>query len=112
MNLFSIAVFFLRLTGFSFLVDGTINLTYLPESLAAAGSAKGAFVDLHEFDAVMIVVRVMLLTLVGLVFLVFSRPLSKLFTRGLSSVSAEQPANENTWPPAPNKSSAEPRSAD
>ena len=78
MNLLSqVAGFFIRLTGFSFLVDATINLTYLPESLAAAGSAKGPFVDLHEFDAVMIVVRVMLLALVGLAFLVFSRTVIK-----------------------------------
>ena len=101
MNIFQIAVFFVRLTGFSFFVDATINLTYLPESLAAAGNAKGAFVDLHEFDAFMILVRVILLTLVGVVFLVFSKPLSKLFTRGLSILAAEQPTNENTWPPAP-----------
>ena len=101
MNLFQIAVFFIRLTGFSFLVDATINLTYLPESLAAAGSAKGAFVDLHEFDAVMIVFRVILLALVGLVFLVFSKPLSKMFTRNLNNARAEPPADENSWPPAP-----------
>jgi len=101
MNIFQIAVFFIRLTGFSFLMDATINLTYLPESLAAAGNAKGGFVDLHEFEAFMILVRVTILTLVGLVFLVFSKPLSKLFTRGLSSLITEQTTNENTWPPAP-----------
>ncbi len=101
MNFLQIAVFFIRLAGFSFFVDATINLTYLPEALAAAGNAKGAFVDLHEFDALMILVRVILLTLVGLVFLVFSKPLSKLFTRGLSSLAADPPTNEGTWPPAP-----------
>lgn len=101
MNISQIAVFFIRMAGFTFFVDATINLTYLPEALAAAGNAKGAFVDLHEFDALMILIRVILLTLVGLVFLVFSKPLSKLFTRGLSNLAAEQSDNESTWPPAP-----------
>ena len=61
MNIAPIATFFVRLTGFSFLVDAVINLTYLLDYLAAAGSSKpGPAVDLHEFQAFMVVVRVLL----------------------------------------------------
>ena len=101
-NLISIATFFIRLTGFSFLVDAVINSTYLLDYLAAAGSSKpGAAMDLHEFQAFMVLVRVLLLGLLGLVFFAFSKPLVKLFTRGLNNAATEPQSLANTWPPAP-----------
>ncbi len=100
-NLVPIATFFIRLTGVTFLTDATINLTYLPEYLAALGNAKpGASANLHEFEAFMILVRVFLLLLFGFVFLIFSKSLAKLFTRGLRQ-EADQPSQADIWPPAP-----------
>ena len=106
MTLPPIAIFLIRLTGFSFLVDATINFTYLIDYLAAAGSSKpGPAMDLHEFQAFMVLVRVLLLGIVALVFLVFSQPLAKLFTRGLNNLGADRQSSPDTWPPAPKEHS-------
>jgi len=102
MNLIPMATFFIRLTGFGFLVDATINFTYLPEYLAAAGNAKpGSSLDLREFEVFMIIIRVLILMLLGIVFLVSSKRLAKVFTRGLLSPAPDQPEPGETWPPAP-----------
>ena len=101
MNIAQVGMVFIRVSGISFCVESMLVLTYLPTDLIALTSKLPANrMSIYEFDAWMTVIRFLLYAGMGVIFLIFAKPLAKLLTRSLESSQAEQ-EQSGIWPPPP-----------
>jgi hypothetical protein len=79
-----IAILLMRLFGVYLFFDVMIVLTELPTEIFNIHTSQIDYiVSEHEFVLAMSLVRLIIYTVSAICFLVFARPLTKLFTKGL-----------------------------
>jgi hypothetical protein len=80
------AILLMRILSIGFLVDGINILTDLPGDIYGVFRATTDYAaSQRELDLVLVLVRLSVCSGVAVAFLLFSRPLAKLFARGLDS---------------------------
>jgi hypothetical protein len=84
MTITQVAILFMRLFGVYLFFDVMIVLTELPTEIFNIHTSQIDYiVSEHEFVLAMSLVRLFIYTVTGICFLVFARPLAKLFTKDL-----------------------------
>jgi hypothetical protein len=78
-----VAVIFLRISGIGWLIDVVVALTALPGDILGMVQQTGYLSFQRELSLVMLLVRVCFYLGMAIAFLFFTRPLAKLFTKGL-----------------------------
>jgi hypothetical protein len=81
-----VAVLFLRIWGIGWLIDAVIALTGLPGDILGMLAQSGYLSQQRELALIMLLFRICLYLGMAVAFLMFSRPLAKLFTKGLENV--------------------------
>jgi hypothetical protein len=84
MLILQIAILLMRLFGVYLFFDVMLVLTELPTEIFEIQKSQVDYITSeHEFVLVMSLVRLFICAIAGICFLVFSRPLARLFTRDL-----------------------------
>jgi len=78
-----IAVLMMRLFGLYFFFYVMLGLTSLANDIFDIYKAPADYVTRYEFDLALNLVRLFMQAVAGFCFLVFARPLARLFTKGL-----------------------------
>ena len=78
-----VAVIFLRISGIGWLIDVVIALTGLPGDILGMVEQTGYLSFQRELSLIMLLVRICLYLGMAIAFLFFTRPLARLFTKGL-----------------------------
>jgi hypothetical protein len=86
MTLIQVAVLFLRISGVGWLIDVVVALTALPGDILGMVAQSGYLSAQRELAIAMLLVRVCFYLGMAIAFLIFPRPLAKLFTKGLEHV--------------------------
>jgi hypothetical protein len=80
------AILLMRILSVGFIADSINILTDLPGDIYGVMRATTDYVaSQRELDLVLVLVRLSVCSGIAIAFLFFSRPLAKLFTRGLDS---------------------------
>jgi hypothetical protein len=84
MTLVQVAALLMRLFSVYLFFDATVLLTTLPTEIFNIHTSQVDYIKSeHEFLFAMSLVRLFIYSVGGVCFLVFARPLAKLFTKGL-----------------------------
>jgi hypothetical protein len=87
MTITQISVLLIRIVSISFLLDAVIVLTELPVVIFDISKSQVDYIiSEHEFSLVMLLVRLFIYLVAGICFLIFARPLGKLFAKGLENI--------------------------
>jgi hypothetical protein len=87
MTLIQAAVLLIRIASISLFVDAAITITEIPVMISDILKSQIDYITSErEFTLAMLIVRLFLYIVASICFLIFSRPLGKLFVRGLESV--------------------------
>jgi hypothetical protein len=78
-----VAVIFLRISGIGWLIDVIIALTSLPGDILGIVEQSGYLSAQRELSFIMTLVRLGFYLGTAIAFLFFTRPLARLFTKGL-----------------------------
>lgn len=80
-----VAVIFLRISGIGWLINVIITLTSLPGDLLGMVTQTGYLSMQRELALMMLLVRICLYSTAATAFLLFTKPLAKLLTKGLDN---------------------------
>jgi hypothetical protein len=80
-----VAVIFLRISGIGWLINVIIALTSLPGDLLGMVTQTGYLSMQRELALMMLLVRICLYSTAAIAFLLFTKPLAKLLTKGLDN---------------------------
>jgi hypothetical protein len=87
MTITQISVLLIRIVSISFFVDAVIVLTELPVTIFSISKSQIDYITAeHEFALAMLLVRLCIYLVAGICFLIFARPLGKLFAKGLENI--------------------------
>jgi hypothetical protein len=87
MTFIQVAALFFRVFGVGLFFDAAVVITTLPGEIYNIHMSQVDYiVKEHEFLFAMSLVRFFIYFIGGICFLVFARPLAKLFTKGLDQI--------------------------
>jgi hypothetical protein len=90
MTITQTAILLIRVVSISFFADAFIVLSAVPEAIFDIHSSRIDYIiSEHEFALIIRLVRSFFYLVTGACFLIFSRPIGKLFAKGLESISRD-----------------------
>jgi hypothetical protein len=88
MTITQVAILLMRVVSISFFADAVVVFTEVPAVIYDISKSQIDYiVSEHEFALLMILARLFFYLVAGFCFLIFSRPLGRLFAKGLENIS-------------------------